>query len=42
MPMETPTALLSMTEGARAVARARALVAMRQFADAERELLQVL
>jgi tetratricopeptide (TPR) repeat protein len=40
--METPTALQSMTEGARAVARARALVAMRQFADAERELLQVL
>ena len=31
-----------MTEGARAIARARALVAGRQFANAERELLHVL
>ena len=31
-----------MTEGARAIARARALVAVRQFANAERELLHVL
>lgn len=34
--------MLPMTEGARAIARARALVAVRQFANAERELLQVL
>lgn len=34
--------MLPMTKGARAIARARALVAERQFADAERELLHVL
>src|SRR5688572_2445683 len=34
--------MLPMTEGARAIARARALVAVRQFANAERELLHVL
>ena len=34
--------MLLMTEGARAIARARALVAVRQFANAERELLHVL
>ena len=34
--------MLPLTEGARAIARARALVAGRQFANAERELLRVL
>ncbi|MGQ0385000.1 MAG: tetratricopeptide repeat protein, partial [Gammaproteobacteria bacterium] len=34
--------MLPVTEGARAIERARALVAVRQFADAEQELLRVL
>ncbi len=34
--------MLPMTDGARAIARAQALVAARQFADAEQELLRVL
>jgi tetratricopeptide (TPR) repeat protein len=41
-PVELPTAMLLKTQSARAIARAQALVAARQFADAEKRLLHAL